>query len=383
MDCRINSILFLSALFLSLLCSGKVPGTATGSDGPDTLSGRRITVMGSSVPFGTGATDEKGYMYLFGNNALTPGWTLSNRSIPGNNTVDVLNRYHDLVTDGGAYVIFALSLGNEGIHGAADQDAVYQQWKTNMQSLISRARNEGRKVVVMGNYGRGDFNAADYGYVKSMNLEIHQWDVPSMNVLGAVDDGAGHWPSGYQNGDDTYHPNDAGHAEMSYTLVPSVFDAMEAGKPLPVRDGSGSIDLSSGSVSFKPEATIHPFTVAFYVNTTSDGTILHIGGVDRDYTASDLGVNDGAWHLVAITHYYAKGITRVYVDGVELFSASERIVANSFSITGGTFCELFFWRSGMNADEISALYGGAMLNSSLEIYAPFSGGSTDNYPLKL
>lgn len=343
---------------------------------------KRITVMGSSVPTGTGATGEKGYMYLFGTNALTDGWTLSNRSVPGNNTITLTQRYDDLIMDGGKYVIFALSLGNENIHGAADQDAIYKQWKTNMQSLISRARNEGRKVVVMGNYGRGDFNSSDYAKVKAINMEIHQWNVPSMNVLGAVDDEAGHWPSGYQNGDDTYHPNDAGHAEMSYTLVPSVFDAMEAGKPLPVRDGSGSIDLSSGSVSFKPEATIHPFTVAFYVKTTSAGNILHIGGpsLSRYYSASALGVNDGNWHLVVLTHYYAQGLTRVYVDGAHVggLYASERIEANSFSITGGTFRELFFWRSGMNADEISALYGGAMLNSSLEIYAPFKGGSADN-----
>lgn len=342
---------------------------------------RRITVMGSSVPTGTGATDNKGYMYLFGTNALTSGWTLSNRSVPGNSTVTLTERYDDLIMDGGKYVIYALSLGNEGIHGAADQDAVYKQWKTNMQSLISRARNEGRKVVVMGNYGRGDFNAADYAKVKAINLEIAQWNVPSMNVLGAVDDEAGHWPQGYQNGDDTYHPNDAGHAEMSYTIVPSVFDAMEAGKALPVRSSEGSIGLSSGSVNFTPEATVHPFTVAFYVNTTGSGNILHIGGADRDYNAATLGVNDGQWHLVAITHYYAKGVTRVYVDGVERSSTAEQIVATDFTISGGTFRELFFWRSGMNADEISALASGAMLKSSLEIYAPFVGGALDNIAL--
>lgn len=342
---------------------------------------RRITVMGSSVPTGTGATGEKGYMYLYGTNALTAGWTLSNRSVPGNNTLTLTERYDDLVADGGKYVIYALSLGNEGIHGAANQDAVYKQWKDNMQKLISRARNEGRKVVVVGNYGRGDFNASDYAKVKAINLEIAQWNVPSVNVLGAVDDEAGHWPTGYQNGDDTYHPNDAGHAEMSYTLIPSLFDAMEAGKALPTRDASGTVDLSAGSVSFTPEVTIHPFTVAFYVKTTGNGNLLHIGGVDRDYSAGTLGVNDGQWHLVAITHYYAQGVTRVYVDGVEHSSAQERIEATSFTISGGSFRELFFWRSAMNAGEIAAVRDGRMLQSSLEIYAPFKGGALTNLAL--
>ncbi|MBR0298044.1 MAG: SGNH/GDSL hydrolase family protein [Bacteroidales bacterium] len=341
---------------------------------------RRITVMGSSVPTGTGATADKGYMYLYGTNALTTGWTLSNRSVPGNNTTDLATRYDDLIMDGGKYVVYALSLGNEGIHGAANQEVIFKQWKNNMQKLVSRARNEGRKVVVMGNYGRGDFNAYDYSYVKAMNLEIHQWNVPSMNVLGAVDDEAGHWPSGYQNGDDVSHPNDAGHAEMAYAMVPSVFDAMEAGKPLPVRNTSGELDLNSSSVSFAPESTIHPFTVAFYVRTYGSGDILRIQGdnLNRSYNAETLGVNDGAWHLVAITHYYAKGITRVYVDDVEHSNTAERIVANSFTLSGGAFRELFFWRSAMNSGEISAVQEGKMLKSSLEIYAPFAGGSLAN-----
>ena len=342
---------------------------------------RRITVMGSSVPTGTGATDDKGYMYLFGTNALTEGWQLSNRSVPGNNTISLTERYDDLIADGGKYVIYALSLGNEGIYEASDKNVIYKQWKTNMQSLIARAANEGRKVVVMGNYGRGDFNASDYQKVKAINLEIHQWNVPSMNVLGAVDDEAGHWPSGYQNGSDTYHPNDQGHAEMSYTLVPSVFDAMEAGKPLPERDASGSINLNTGGVRLSPQATIHPFTIGFYVKTSADGNILHIGGsdLDRNYTASTLGVNDGAWHFVAVTHYYAKGVTRVYVDGAEHSAVSEKILADIFSISGGEFRELHFWRSAMNADEIAAVFAGKMLNGSLEVYAPFRNGDLTNY----
>ena len=331
---------------------------------------RRITVMGSSVPTGTGATDNKGYMYLFGTNALTLGWTLSNISIPGDSTPKLLDRYDDLTADGGDYVVYALSLGNEGIHGAGDQQAVYNQWKTNMQTLISRARAQGKKVVVTGNYGRGDFNADDYGYVKAMNLEIHEWDVPSVNVLGAVDDEAGHWMSGYQNGDDAYHPNDAGHAEMSYTIVPSMFDAMAAGKALPARNSSGGM---SGSFSWTPEATVHPFTVAFYINTTSGADILSVAGPGMSLNAATLGVNDGQWHLVALTHYYAKGITRIYVDGTEDSNVSGKMVPTGFTVSGGTVREIFFWRSAMTADEIAAVAAGRMLKSSLEIYAPLNG----------
>ena len=342
---------------------------------------KRITVMGSSVPTGTGATDNKGYMYLYAKNALTSGWLLSNRSVPGNNTVSLAARYDDLQTDGGKYVIFALSLGNEGIHGASDQQAVYNQWKNNMQALIARSRTEGRSVIVTGNYGRGDFNASDYAKVKAMNLEIHQWDVPSVNLLGAVDDGEGHWPNGYQNGDDVSHPNDAGHAEMSYTLVPSLFDAMSDGKPQPVRNTSGERDLSASSLVFEPEATVHPFTVAFYVKTTSSADLLRVetgAGAETKLNAAVLHVNDGNWHLVALTHYYAKGVTNVYVDGILQKQAPERLVPTKFTFGGGSFRELFFWRSGMNAEEINAVGDGGMLKSSLELYAPLSQGSIAN-----
>ena len=347
---------------------------------------RRITVMGSSVPTGTGATDEKGYMYLFAQNALTSGWLLSNRSVPGNNTISLTERYDDILMDGGDYVVYALSLGNEGIHGASDQAAVSAQWSRNMKSLIQRSRKEGRKVALTANYGRGDFNASDYAYVKALNLDIQQWDVPSVNLLGAVDDGYGRWPSGYQNGDDVSHPNDAGHAEMSYTLVPSMFDAMEAGKALPVRKTDGNLDLGGRALYFTPEATVHPFTIAFYVKTTASGDVLRMDTHSGVKTlSSDMALvsggalNDGKWHLLAFTHYYAAGFSVLYVDGVEQSRTSERFEAQSFSVDmDASVKELFFWRSGMNELEMNELAKGAMLKSSLEIYAPLVGGSLDN-----
>lgn len=54
-------------------------------------------------------------------------------------------------------MIFGLSLGNEGIHGATDQQAIYNQFKDNMQTLIKKAREDGKYPVMMNNYTRGDF----------------------------------------------------------------------------------------------------------------------------------------------------------------------------------------------------------------------------------
>ena len=171
-------------------------------------------------------------------------WYTSGISIGGNSTLNLLARYNDLLYDCGKYVIFGLSLGNEGIHGAADQQAIYNQFKDNMQTLISKAREDGKYPVMMNNYTRGDFEESDYRYVKQMNLLIHEWDLPSVNMLGAIDNGSGKWADGYQNGTDLYHPNTEGHREFLYAMVPSLFDAIEAGKTLPARVSGTSYTLA-------------------------------------------------------------------------------------------------------------------------------------------
>ncbi|MDP7692779.1 MAG: hypothetical protein QGG89_13175, partial [Vicinamibacterales bacterium] len=87
-----------------------------------------------------------------------------------------------------------------------------------------------------------------------MNLLVNSWDVPSVNLLGAIDDGAGRWAQGFVA--DPSHPNSAGHTEMAHAFVPSLFDALAAGKPLPVKStASGFVRIRDGSaapLSFSP-----------------------------------------------------------------------------------------------------------------------------------
>ena len=54
-------------------------------------------------------------------------------------------------------------------------------------------------------------------------------------VLGAIDDGKGHWALGW----DDKHPQNSGHHEFLYSFVPSLFEALEKGKPNPVKASSG------------------------------------------------------------------------------------------------------------------------------------------------
>lgn len=370
----------------------------------------RISVFGSSVANGQGATDYKGYRYLYGQQLIarhkegrseTPFYT-SNVSIGGNTTVNLLNRYDDLIRDFGRYVIFGLSLGNEGIHDASNQQTVFNQWRDNMLKLISKVRADGKIPMVMNNYTRGDYNESDYSYVKQLNLLIHQWDVPSTNVLGAIDKGNGQWADGYVS--DTYHQNTAGHAEFMYAMVPSLFDAIKAGKAQPVRNRSKSMTLEAGkSIYFEPEETVHPFTITVRIKGTegqvfclkqasgtqqavvrvnASGTVTYTAPSGSTVTSSQVINNDG-WHDITLTSYYAQRRTILYVDKAKAGEVPERLSEIGLVAVGDKSCsreisELSFWRSGMTSEEISAVCDGRMLKSSLEIYAPLGGENTMN-----
>lgn len=364
----------------------------------------KISMMGSSVANGQGATGNQGYAAMYGEmlenrfsgQVSASPWFMSGISINGNNTLNLLARYNDLIHDCGEYVIFGLSLGNEGIHGAADQQAVFDQFRNNMQTLIRKAREDGKYPLITNSYTRGDFTDADYGYIKQMNLLIHEWDLPSVNLLGAIDNGSGKWADGYQVEGDIYHPTTDGHREFFYAMVPSLFDAIKAGKALPERIAGTSYTLKNAStLEFTPENTVHPFTISFKVKGNEAGVIasftnadaegkLRIGNAGEVIYQSPLtgevqgtvNVTDGEWHTVSLAHYYAQGRTLLYVDKVLQGELAEKLTAGTFTLGDKTsnaerqYSELFFYRSAMNLEEVTHLHEGCMLKSSLEIYAP-------------
>lgn len=366
----------------------------------------KISYMGSSVANGSGALNNLGYAYMYTNllkqrhkEGIGLNWTTSNVSIGGNTTANLLNRWErDLLSNCSRYVIYGLSLGNEGIHEKGE--SAYISYRDGMLKAIKQAEDAGIVPVMANNYTRADFNATDYNYVKRLNLAIHEWDLPSINTLGAIDDGAGHWANGYQN--DNAHPNTAGHEEFCYAIVPSLFDALEAGKPLPVRVQGTSYDLgrtsTSGQIAFIPENVVHPFTLSVDIKTTGVGTVAWFENesangfikIDKEgrlvYESPRKGtirsaasVNKGNWQRITLTHYHAWGITLLYVNDEKVGELFEKLAPKRFVLGSSKapdeiqYRELFFWRAGMNADEIAYVNQGKMMKSSLEIYAPLGG----------
>ena len=366
----------------------------------------KIAFMGSSVMNGQGGTNMQGYAYLY-NQILTQRATEGsapfyryNVSVNGNNTTAALARVEkDMLGSCSAYVVYGLALGNEGIH--ENGQPAYDSYSTNLQRLIQLARDNGKTPVVVNNYVRADYNTADYNFVKQMNLAMAQWDVPSINTLGATDNGTGNWVEGYWW--DGLHPNDAGHAEMAYAIVPSLFDALEAEKPQPVYTAATTVTpdpvTGGGQLTFTPENTIHPFTTSFGIKTTGTGNLMAFttnGTATGSLSITSQGfvsytsptgttitgttvVNNGEWHTITLTHYYAWGTTQLYADAVAQGNVNEQLQAKVFSLHGTAapanieYHNWFFYRSGMNNLEVEALHNGTMLKSSLELYAPLNG----------
>ena len=372
------------------------------------LDDLKIVVLGSSVPYGQGATGKYGYAARYGTllarrAAAGQGapWKLTNISIPGDNTVKVLARWQrDLRPQRGRYVVLALSLGNEGIHERGQP--MFDQFKVNLQQLVAQARAEGMVPVVTNCYTRNDYTPADYAFIKQMNLLLHAWAVPSANLLGAVDDGTGHWAPGYW--DDALHPNNLGHAELAHTLVPSLFDALRAGKAQPRQVATSYVRLGprrrggATALALRPEALLHPFTQVVSFRTAGTGQLLALQdsttqgrvaiapGGTLAYSSAQGGrlagtqrVNDNHWHQLILTHYYAAGLTVLYLDGAEVGRLPEKLLTRQLSLggrlapAGGQYRNWLFYRAGMNAEEVRALAADSLLKSSLELYAPLDG----------
>jgi len=365
----------------------------------------RISAFGSSVCNGQGANGNKGYAYLYGeqlkeryaSETSANPFYVSGISIGGNNTQNLLDRYDEMTRDHARYVIVGLSMGNEGIHESGNKQQTLNQFSTNMQTIIRRIKADGKVPVVMNNYTRGDFTLEDYSYIKQMNLLIHEWDVSSVNTLGAIDDGKGHWASGYQQ--DNAHPTTNGHKEFFYAMPPSLFDAIAAGKAQPVRDLTQAMTLSDGSViTFSGEGTVHPFTITVrfkgnmkgrlftyrmatggrqgFVDVDAEGHLVYTTTTNRTIATTGT-VKDDGWHYATLTHYYAQGRTLLYLDGEEAAQLQERISSKTQWVVGDettdtqrTLSELFFWRSALSPEEVQAVVSGKMLKSSLELYVP-------------
>ena len=403
---------------------------------------RRIAVFGSSVAFGTGDEfNKEGYTGLLRAMLAPRAWEVLNQSRGGDTTKTMAPRFAPegaplpnvryLLPVKPGYVVIGLSLANEGILEAETKeakDAVFKQYASGIKGFIDRSRQNHIVPVVGLVYPRMSYTATEYEYVRRMNLMQNSWDVPTINFLGAVDDGTGRYARGFDF--DDRHPNAAGHHEMVYTFVPTLFDALEKGKPLPAAPsepaGFARVSGSIAPFTFATEDPMHAFALAFSVHAESDGTVAAVTGSILNATtemkissrgnSSFESINltpgqtfnetirvengrwsyqpangaivrseiraDSQWHNIVLSHYTARGESLFFIDGKLIGKVAERLQPERFVLAGpgsadnpgspkqADYKDLFLFRSALNADEAAAINEGKLLQASLEVYAP-------------
>lgn len=406
-------------------------GTTYADVAPVTVgaAAEKIVVLGSSVAAGTGAsTQSEAWAYRFKTlmetqTPIVPGsaakWQVANASIGGDTTPKVLARFqNDLVN---AYpdadiVIIGLSLANEGLVGAsgAGAQAVYDSFKAGLAQIISQCREKGYYPVISLVYPNDNYTAEQYALVKKMNVLLNTWEIPSVNFLGTTDNNSGRWAAGYVA--DAYHPNSAGHAELYSAVVPSLFEAIAAGKvAFPRLQGTPSAlrlqrdDGQAAPIRFTPNQAMRSFTISFRVRTKDLGTVAAVtSGANRATVevrddalvylgpgASTISVpidaNSGRWYDVALSHRYATNQTFLFVDGVLRGTVTDSYVPDSFVFGGAAGAsgralapaevdlqDVCVYRSVWTQEEALAQSTGALQQASLEICAPLADLSPAN-----
>jgi hypothetical protein len=189
-----------------------------------------------------------------------------------------------MVASNAGFVLFGLSLANEGLPGSDHPHQIFDHYYNGLDQLLTKTRALGATPIVASCYPNSGYTAAEYSDIRQMNL-LTQTSLdapPNINFLGAIDDGQGRWVDGFHV--NSGHPNDAGSTEMFLSIVPSLFDAIAAGKPSQIArasDETGTRVMAGADQSVKyivpANEPMHSFTFAFSIKTTASG--MTVGSV--------------------------------------------------------------------------------------------------------
>lgn len=379
-----------------------------------------IVVFGSSVAQGVGSSSPvmtngsyvNGYAGLMTAFLAGKGITVTNASLPGDTSYGAVTRFPTAVIPLAPNNVFiGYSLGNDGLDGSTNPAATVANFLANLTNVVTQCRSHGFYPVIGSVYAKNDYTLVEYGYLKAAHLAINSWNVPSLNFLGSIDDGTGHWVNGYYF--DALHPDDAGHQEMFYTFVPTLFDSIAAGKTNSPGFASPTqfarLTQNAGvtaPITFTPSNTMHSFTVSFRVRSAYNGTVAAIRTGTNYATLQILAgqlvyvstnglkislassVTNGDWHDVALSYRYSLQQTALIVDGTLAGTLKERYVPDQFTLGGPSgasgqpaapsvadFKNWCVYRSAWSTNEAIAQMQGNLQQSSMEICAALDDAS--------
>ena len=114
-----------------------------------------------------------------------------------------------------------------------------------------------------------------------------------------------------------------------------------------------------------------------FAYTSPIGGTATAHGIQTNGTMMD----DGEWHEVALSHFWANRTTNLFMDGEMVGQlGAERASPTLFTLSATTAegtmtSDLHIYRSALNSDEVASLWQGNTYQSSLEVWAPLAGGA--------
>ena len=360
-----------------------------------------ISFFGSSVCNGTGAENNHGYAWQFYHRNVidTFKFKYQNASTGGDNTIKVekFDRLtNKLYPTDPQFAVIGLSLGNEGIRSPIDHDGrevIVEQFRSRLLALADSLRRNDIFPIIVNCYAHTLFKSGQYESTKKMNRIINTWDYPSINVLGTIDDLEGRWVEGFVR--DPWHPNYEGHKEMSYAIVPSLFEAILQGKKIPKHDWNQSHHtLAHSEDNIKPivflvEEEIRSFSLSFRFKKTGEGSIagFSANGTDHNIIVQGFQVKYGDlkiiferhiddWTNIVLAHSYANQLTTLFVNGQEVGRVKEQISPQQIYFGGSAqkidLKDLCIYRAALNNSEARDLHQKKFIQSSLEFFNPLT-----------
>ncbi len=367
---------------------------------PPAVKTRKLVVIGSSLAAGWVTSLEErhdfqnGFAQRLNRHLTAQGWTVIVSAQPGDTTADVLKRLEtDLIAQHPDCALVALSLGNEGL--SENADLAVENYKKGMLEIVSRLKTAGIQTILGSCYASNLYTAEQYRRVKETNLWLNSLGLPLINLLGALEDGHGHFPEELLF--DHSHPLNRGHEELFYAIPPGLFlgdtlpavpadDLPERGVVLPAKA------FKQHLLSYIPSQVMHPFSMAFSVKATIDGPLAEIDwgpeslrlnceqGLLVCSTASQqlqstIKITDGAWHTVTVSHRHLPGLTTLYLDGSPLGQLTGSRIPRQFILgprgaRGVSLRNLLIYRAALNDDEAALLSRGKLWRGSLEVFSP-------------
>ncbi len=363
------------------------------------IAGMKLVIFGSSVAKGTGAKKNYGWANRLKAFLEKKNWIVINKSIGGNNTIDLLARFkRDLLQEKPDVVIIGLSMANEGL--IRNPEKVYGQYVSNMKKLIQLCRKYNIIPMVSNCYPHGSYTQEHYNYIRKFNEELNSWPVVSFDFLGTVDDGNGRWVKGFQH--DSGHPNDAGHDEMFHSIPTGIFDNLISQSYFFSSSDAGFMRVRKGphsGISFFPGLPPYSFSMLFRIKITdadAQGTIAGVSGnniavnkqgfwelktADGSTIATRVKADLGKEFFIALTYSHARKLLILYIDGKNVgYVSGDKLSPEVFYLGGyrdmpspqADFRNFMIYRSCLSVENVEALYSGRILHSSLELYAPLS-----------